>query len=192
MPQSQRRVAVMEPDTYSRDAEIPPAVRLRGAFALSQVMDPAIHTAKQGRIAMAEPATTAAAGAALWKTFGVVTVFAAVGAFLAAVVTMCMMTPRSAREWAVGLISTVVCSLAGGAYTILKLGLLEALPDEPMPLYLSLVAGLGIVFACGLPGWAIVRATFTWLEKHKHMDLGELAAAARDDADRVTRQETRA
>ena len=38
---------------------------------------------------------------------------------------------------------------------------------------------LGIVFACGLPAWALVRALFTYLERRKDKDLSELAAELR-------------
>jgi hypothetical protein len=128
---------------------------------------------------MAEPSSSAAGGFVVWKAVGGLAGFAAVGAALSAVVSMCMMTPRSPREWAVGLISTVISSLAGGAYAILKLGLHERLPSDPTVLYLSLVAGLGIVFACGLPGWAIVRMLFTFLEKRKNSDLLDVANEVR-------------
>jgi hypothetical protein len=162
------------------------ASRMRASLKASGLIVRAQHgvSAVRGAI-VSEPTSTAAGGFVLWKAAGGLAVFAAVGAFLAAVVAMCMMTPRSAREWAVGIISTVVCSLAGGAWAILKLGLLQSLPDNPAALYLSLVAGLGIVFACGLPGWAIVRGIFTWLEKHRDSDIGQMARDAHSDAGKV-------
>lgn len=128
---------------------------------------------------MAEPTSTAAGGIAAWKLAGGLALFAGLGAFLASVVTMCMMTPRSPREWAVGLISTVVSSLAGGAYAILKLGLHTNLPADPVSLYLTIVAGLGVVFVCGLPGWALVRWTFSAIEKRRDKDLLEVVAEAK-------------
>jgi hypothetical protein len=131
---------------------------------------------------MAEPSSSAAGGFVVWKAVGGLAGFAAVGAALSAVVALCMMTPRPPREWAVGLISTVICSLGGGAYVILKLGLLANLSSDPTVLYLSLVAGLGIVFACGLPGWAIVRMLFTFLEKRKNSDLLDVANEVRSAA----------
>lgn len=134
---------------------------------------------------MAEPTTSAAGGFVLWKAFGGLAALAGIGAFLAAVVSMCMMTPRSPKEWAVGLVSTAVCSVCGGAYAILKLGLHQGLPNDPTSLYLAMVSAIGIVFACGLPGWAVVRGIFTWLEKHKDSDIGEMARDARADAIKV-------
>lgn len=134
---------------------------------------------------MAEPSSSAAGGFFLWKAIGGLAAFAAIGAFLASIVAMCMMTPRSPREWAVGLISTVISSLAGGAYAILKLGLHQSLPEDPAALYLALMAGLGIVFACGLPGWAVVRMMFTFLEHRKDKDLLEVANEVREAAGRA-------
>ena len=39
---------------------------------------------------------------------------------------------------------------------------------------------LGIVFACGLPGWAIVRWVFTWMERRRDKDIAEIAGEVRD------------
>lgn len=168
----------------------PPAAQLRGAMLASMLMDPPPKGPNAGifaerKAAMAEPTSSAAGGFVLWKAFGGLAALAGIGAFLAAVVSMCMMTPRSPKEWAVGLVSTAVCSVCGGAYAILRLGLHQALPNDPASLYLAMVSAIGIVFACGLPGWAIVRAVFTWLDKNKDKDIGELAAAARADAVKV-------
>lgn len=130
---------------------------------------------------MAEPASSAAGGGILlWKTIGGVAIFAAIAAFFAAIVSMCMMTPRTPKEWAVGLISTVASSLGLGALAVLKMGLLENLPSDPTSVYVTLVAIAGIAFACGLPGWAFVRAIFTWLAKRDGKDIGELVADAKE------------
>lgn len=101
---------------------------------------------------------------------------AAGGAGLAAIVVMLMTQPRSAREWAVGLISTVVGSVCGGAWLISYFGL-QAWMDTPV----GLVAVLGLVFASGLPAWAVVRSAFTWLERRRGKDLGELFKDAKHD-----------
>ena len=84
---------------------------------------------------MTEPAsTTAAAGAAGWKLIGGAAGAAWIGAALATAVVMMLKRPRDAREWAVGLIATLVCSLCGGAFVLLKFGLLQNLPaDTPDP-----------------------------------------------------------
>lgn len=119
---------------------------------------------------MAEPASGAAAGAAAgWKLIGGAAGAAAGGAGLAAIVVMLMTQPRSPREWAVGLISTVIGSVAGGAAVVQQYGL-QAWMDS----YVGLVAMLGVVFACGLPAWAIVRWCFTFIERRKDKDAAEV------------------
>jgi hypothetical protein len=72
---------------------------------------------------MTDPASSGAAGAAAFKAVGGASAVAAGGAGLAAVVVKLMTPPRSPREWAVGLISTVVASIGGGAATIEHFGL---------------------------------------------------------------------
>jgi hypothetical protein len=119
---------------------------------------------------MAEPtSSTAAAGAAGWKLIGGAAGAYGIGAALATIVVMCMTPPRSKREWAVGLISTVVLSIGGGAAVIERLGL-----QGWMTTFNGLLAVLGLVFACGLPAWAVVRWSFTWMERRRDKDLGEV------------------
>lgn len=100
----------------------------------------------------------------------------AIGAGLAALVVMCMTTPRSPREWAVGLISTVMGSVCGGAAVVQHFGLQDWARD-----YVGLVALIGVVFACGLPAWAIVRWVFNWIEKRQGKDIGEVFQDAKRD-----------
>lgn len=129
---------------------------------------------------MAEPTSSGAAGFAGWKLIGGAAGVAAGGAGLAAIVVMLMTPPRSPREWAVGLISTVVCSVAGGSWVLHWLGLADLAASGPA----GLATLFGLCFACGLPGWALVRALFTWLERRRDKDIGELvhdaAAEVRD------------
>jgi len=124
---------------------------------------------------MSEPVTSAAAGAAGWKAIGGAAGAGAIGAGLAAVVVMCTMTPRSPKEWTVGLISTVVASIGGGAAVIQYFGL-QSWVHSPT----GLVAMLGLVFACGLPGWALVRWLFNFIERHKDADITDIAREVRD------------
>lgn len=126
---------------------------------------------------MTEPTTSGAAGIAGWKLIGGAAGVAAGGAGLAAIVVMCMTPPRSPREWAVALITTVLGSVCGGAALVQYLGLHAWTLD-----YLGLVALLGLVFACGLPAWAIVRWTFTWMERRRDRDIAEIAAELRRQA----------
>ena len=129
---------------------------------------------------MGEPVSTtgaaAAAGAAGWKAIGGAAGVAAGGAGLAAIVVMLMTPPRSAREWAVGLISTVVCSVAGGAWLLAKLGFSDLASQGPI----GLAVLFGLCFACGLPGWALVRWVFTWIIARRDATLPEVMHDIRD------------
>lgn len=124
---------------------------------------------------MSEPISGTAAGVAGWKLIGGVAGAAGIGAGLAAIVVMCAMTPRSPREWAVGLISTVVSSIGGGAAVIQHYGL-QSWGHSPI----GLVGMLGLVFACGLPGWAVVRWLFNYIQKRQGADLAEVVREARE------------
>lgn len=130
---------------------------------------------------MAEPASSGVAGVAGWKLIGGVAGITAGGITLSTVVVMLMTWPKSAREFAVALISTVLCSIAGGAAVILWLDLLRFLRGPSDQVYVALVALLGLVFVCGLPGWLLVRAAFKWMERRQAKDIGELIAEARRD-----------
>lgn len=121
---------------------------------------------------MSEPISSTAAGVFGFKALGGA---AGIGAGFAALVVMCMLTPRSPREWAVGLISTVMASVGGGAFIIEHYGL-----QSYMNSYTGLVAVIGLAFACGLPGWAIVRAAFNYMEKVKNKDIKEIVADVRE------------
>lgn len=123
---------------------------------------------------MTEPATTGVGAALGWKAVGGAAGVAAGGAGLAAVIVMLMTPPRSPREWAVGLISTVLGSICGGAAVVQRWELQSWLTS-----YTGLVALLGLCFACGLPAWAIVRWSFTWMIRRADKDLGEVIADAK-------------
>ena len=120
---------------------------------------------------MAEPSSSGAAGFAAYK----LAVAIGLPAGLAAIVVMLWVQPKSPREWAMALISTVVSSVCGGAAVVQHYGL-TSWGDS----YNGLVALAGIIFACGLPGWVIVRAAFAWLEKRKDKDIAELITDAKE------------
>lgn len=122
---------------------------------------------------MAEPSSSAAGGFAAYK----LAVAFGLPAGLAAIVVMLWVQPQSKREWAMALISTVVSSICGGAAVVQHYGL-ASWGDN----YVGLVAIAGVIFACGLPGWVIVRAAFAWAEKRKGKDLAELIADAKGGA----------
>lgn len=124
---------------------------------------------------MSEPisgsAAAGAAGAAAFKAIGGPAAVAAGASGLAAIVVMIMMKPRSTAEWAVALISTVVGSVTGGAAVVQYFGL-QSWTHE----YIGLVALFGLIFACGLPGWAIVRWLFNFIERRRDRDLADVVA----------------
>jgi hypothetical protein len=124
---------------------------------------------------MSEPLSSGAAGVAGWKLIGGLAGLGAMGAGLAAVVVMCATTPRDPKEWATGLISTVMASIGGGAAVVQYLGL-QHWALSPF----GLVALLGLCFACGLPGWALVRWTFNMIRKREGQGIDEIAREARD------------
>lgn len=118
-----------------------------------------------------EPTSSAAGGIAVWKLAGA----GAMGAGLAAIVVMCVTTPRTQKEWAIGLISTVVCSICGGAVVVQWLGLQHWSHDV-----FGLMSMLGLVFACGLPGWAIVRWVFNAIHKREGQGIDEVIKEVRN------------
>lgn len=97
-----------------------------------------------------EPVSTSGLTAIL-KFYGAAIMVTLAVALVAAVVLMTRM-PRSPQEWAVGLICTVVSSLAGGSLIIMKFTLHAWATDT-----WGWFAIGGLFFVCGLPGWALIR-----------------------------------
>lgn len=128
---------------------------------------------------MTEPTSTTVFSLVAWKASSLTAAAAAIFAGLAALVAMCMLQPRSAREWAVGLVSTFVGSITGGAFVIQYFGLATW-----MTTFVGTTALLGIVFACGLPAWAIVRWFFTWANQRRDEGLLEVMKEVRDAINR--------
>lgn len=122
---------------------------------------------------MSEPTSSTIAGIAGWKMLA----GAGGAAGLAALVVMLMTRPRSGREWAVGLITTVLGSVFGGAAAIHYFELQPMVHSE-----IGSVVLIGICFSCGLPAWAIVRWVFTWMEKRRDADIAEVVAEVRRQA----------
>jgi hypothetical protein len=121
-----------------------------------------------------EPTTSGAAGVAGWKIIGGLAGLGAFGAALASIVVMCLMTPRSPKEWAVGIISTVMSSIGGGCAAIQYLGIQEW-AHSPF----GLMGLMSIVFACGLPGWAIVRWVFNYIIQNQGKTIADVVNDAR-------------
>ncbi|AXY56797.1 hypothetical protein CDG60_09605 [Acinetobacter chinensis] len=124
-----------------------------------------------------EPVSTSGVAAFL-KFYGMLIVTTLAIAMVATVVLM-MRFPRSPQEWAVGLICTVVSSLTGGAFIIVKWGLHEWITD-----IWGVIALGGFFFVCGLPGWAIVRWTFNFIDGQEGrtiIDVVKELKKAKDD-----------
>lgn len=120
---------------------------------------------------MPEPTSSGVAGAAVaYKAFGGTAAAVASGATLAAVVVMLMTPPRNKREWAVGLISTVVSSIGGGAITVEHFHLHHWAFST-----VGLCALGGLMFACGLPGWAMVRWVFNFIGQRRDASIDQVA-----------------
>lgn len=93
---------------------------------------------------------------------------------MAAVVVMVVKRPRTAGEWLIALISTVMSSLGGGAAVILYFSLHKGLSSlDGAEAVLALMQLGGIIFACGLPGWVIVRILFNTMAKFQDKSLDD-------------------
>ena len=97
---------------------------------------------------------------------------------LVATVVIMMRFPRSPQEWAVGLICTVVSSLAGGSFIIVKYGLHAWVTD-----IWGMIALGGFFFVCGLPGWAIVRWTFNFINRQEGKTIIEVVKEIKNAKD---------
>lgn len=118
---------------------------------------------------MSEPISGAAAGVAGWKLLSGLAGMGALGAALAAFVVMSLTPPKDVKEWRVALACTIVGSIGGGATLVRYLGI-QTWVEDPV----GMVAMLAMVFACGLPAWALVRALFAYLNKRKDADITEI------------------
>ena len=118
---------------------------------------------------MSEPISGTAAGVAGWKILGGLAGMGAIGLGLAAFVVMAMTKPTSEQEWRVALACTFAGSIGGGAVLIKYLAVEHWSHDV-----LGLTAQGALMFTCGLPAWALIRALFKYLEKRKDADLAEL------------------
>ncbi len=126
---------------------------------------------------MEPTSSTSAASFAAWKLIGGLAGIGAIGAGLATIVVMCILKPRTQSEWVVGIISTVVGSISGGAAIIMHFDLQHWANSA-----FGLVAMLGLVFACGLPAWATVRWTFNYINRRDGYDIAQIVAEVRKQA----------
>lgn len=123
---------------------------------------------------MAEPVSTAGTAAFL-KFYGVVIMLILSVAMISTVVMMIRM-PKNPQEWAVGLICTVVSSLAGGSFLIMKFGLQHWASD-----FFGILALGGFFFFCGLPGWFLVRLTINFMHQRESKNIVDLVKEIRNE-----------
>lgn len=123
---------------------------------------------------MAEPVSATSATGLFLKMYGAAFVVL-IASMLCAMIVMLFRTPTNPKEWAAGLICTVISSLSGGSYIIVKFNMLEWL-SHPF----GAAAVGGIFFTCGLPGWWFVRAIFRFMDKRESKDAIELLIEANE------------
>lgn len=116
---------------------------------------------------MSEPISTGGSAAAI-KVYGLASIVVT-SIVLVCLVVLLMRVPRSPREWAVGLICTVVSSVGLGAATVVRFDL-HPLADT----YVGMCALGLLVFICGLPGWFVVRLAFTYMNRNEDKSIIEV------------------
>lgn len=124
---------------------------------------------------MAEPVSTTVGVGTFFKVYGVI-VMVVLSAALVALVVMMIRMPRNPQEWAVGLVCTVVSSIAGGSFFIVRFGLHDWINDVWGVLALG-----GFFFACGLPGWFLVRLVANFMEQRESKTIIEVAKELRKE-----------
>lgn len=129
---------------------------------------------------MAEPVSSTATGIGL-KLYGIAAIFV-IAAFLSWLLVVMTRLPRSRREWAVSLISTLIGSISGGAYVIHH----YQLHSWGESLYGAL-ALCGLIFICGLPVWAIIRWIFNYINQHEDSTIFEVADDFSDQLSKLKR-----
>ena len=136
-------------------------------------------------MAMAEVGAASAssgAGQSLGMFAGAAAGTAAIGGFsLAAFIVMALTEPRSQKEWAVALISTLMGSFGGGAWAMIYFELyLHLDPGNKLLLFLGCLEIIGVAFIAGLPGWLLVRLAFNTMESWKNKTAKEVAADVKE------------
>lgn len=120
---------------------------------------------------MSEPISTGAGGVVAWKALGGLAGAAGIGAGVASYIVMTMTKPKDDREFRVSLASTIAGSLFGGAAAVKYLGIEHWAKD-----IIGLMGMGGVMLACGLPAWLIIRALFHYIEKRKDADITDIIA----------------
>lgn len=129
-------------------------------------------------------ASSSASHASVAAIYGLAGAALVAAALAMALVFMARM-PRSPKEWAVGLISTVVSSLTLGAAVVVKFGLLAWVRvSDPFEVWLGVVAIGGVLFSCGLFGWAIVRWSFNFINAREGASIVDVVREVKDEVRR--------
>lgn len=115
---------------------------------------------------MSEPVSGSGAGFAIGKAFGLPLLLIVGFVFVWLTVVMTR-PPRSSREWVVSLLCTLAGSFGVGGFVIAKYNL-HVIADT----WLGGMGLAGIIFACGLPAWAIVRFVFTEIDMREQQGQG--------------------
>lgn len=123
---------------------------------------------------MAEPISSTGTAAFL-KVYGI-TLVVVLAAILITLVVMMIRMPKNPREWAAGLICTVVSSITGGAFLIMYLGL----HHWEQNLWGVIALG-GIFFTCGMPGWFLVRLTANFMDERESKNILEVVKELKDE-----------
>nr|WP_174505652.1 DUF2304 family protein [Acinetobacter sp. Marseille-Q1620] len=123
---------------------------------------------------MAEPVSTAA-GAGAAKAIGLGTIFFVFVVAAIAIVLMMIQTPRNAKEWAIGIITTIIFSAGLGATVIRYLEIGHWVND-----WFGVVGLAFIIFSCGLPGWFIVRLSFNFMIERQAETIKDLIKEVRN------------
>lgn len=116
---------------------------------------------------MAEPISTTgtvATGAIIYKLLVYIC-----GPVLASVVVMIMTPPTGKKEVAVSIISTLICSIAGGAYIVTRIIGIHTIDSEMTAMLVG-----GLFFVSGLPGWFVVRAMFFGMQQNRNRSIVDI------------------
>lgn len=148
----------------------PATINAKGEAVMLSKVGEQMDSITQSVVAVAA-GNTAASAAGSAKLISVV----AGGMGFAAIIVMVMTNPASRKELTVALISTMISSFAGGSSLIQYFSLQHMVFDN-----FGLMTILGIFFACGLPGWAVVRAVFVYINKNKDTGIDDIIRNAKD------------
>lgn len=124
---------------------------------------------------MSEPISGWVAAVVGFKAIGSVAFLTALAAALSTLVTMCVSPPESRKEWFVAITSTVISSICGGSYIVMRFGLQDWTDS-----YFGLSSLFGLVFACGLPGWSMVRWIFNSLRSKEGMEIEDVVVQVKE------------